>query len=600
MNALNDLMNNQANDLKKLGLGLILALLNEFQFSNGTSLGLAIDFHQSCQAAFQKTHLLEIFKIVLQATNQASVGDNEEFLMFSLTCCEKILSWEFGANNTALFGNKSEVYIDKEKTALKLPLEWKSVILVPGVTQLFFRLAQTLGDNGSLSAKPITCIVQLAGINGPIFESPQIQQTYIANFISSFNTYLNLVLQHVNSAEFSPDSGDKIFALAQISKQLFRYSSLQLLASCPGILDIMQGLAQITIVCMNLKVENSEDDWFLDAVDEILLMWAAFTEKLEGMSAEEISGLVNYPETGALLNLLSRISSEIVKTYIDMRVMSEPSAEDDDIEEKDLDMYGDQLLNISVLARLQVGGVVQKLITVLSEKKNRLMDLFINFQHANSPLMMVLQEQLHWGILIAGHILCDSAYGETPMIPDSLLKLSQSTSPDLVVQLSTTAFSILDGLGFEPGSAQHNSCSPLLIETLFWFCDRFTSTYLFQKETSTLSLQQSFGGQGGKEVLHFLLSKLHHQASLWYSAEDIIIEIVSVLKGLSKNSTSRDMMVELEKFSDIVGFLLSNIARLPTSSHGPIVQTIVTIASHTSNESMRNQYCGKLCSSIEV
>ena len=546
MNGLNELMSNQSVDSKKLGLWLILALLNEFQFTNGTSLGMPIDFHQSCQAAFQKTHLLEIFKFVLQATNQASSRrEDEDFLALSLTCCEKILCWEFGANNTALFGNRSEVYIDKEKTALKLPLEWKTVILVPGVTPMFFQLAQVYDDEGSLSSKIATCIVQLAGIHGPVFESPHSQQIYVANFIASFGAYLNIILKHVNSLEFSSESGDKIFTVSQISKQLFRYASLQLLASCPGILDLMQGLAQITIVCMKLKVETLEDSWFLDTADEILLMWASFTEKLEGLSSQELSNLPNYPELGALLNMLSQISSEIVKTYIEMRVLYDPTEEDDEFEEKDLDVYGDQLLNISVLARLQVGEVVQKLVLVLTEKLDNLLNLFSNFQHSNAPLMMKLQEQLHWGVLIAGHVLCDSAYGETPVIPDSLLKLSQSSSPDAVVQLSTTVFSILNGLGFEPNSAQHNCCSPLLIETLFWFCDRWASTYLFQRESSTQSLQQSFGGMGGQEILQFLLSKLHHQFALWYSAEDVILEIVSFMQGLSKNSTSRDVMIGL-------------------------------------------------------
>ena len=290
----------------------------------------------------------------------------------------------------------------------------------------------------------------------------------------------------VNSSNFldQPGTGDKLFAVAQISKQLFSRPSLSTIASCSNILPLLSDIGQITLVCLKFRLDNMEDTWFLDAIDDMLFMWASIVGKTDELSRQELQQLMQEPLTGALLTLLSQISFEIVQGYIEMRVVMEPSDDDDDdaFDQKDVDSFSDQLLNISILARLKAGEVLGALSRVLSEKNAQLSSLMASTEAQSVETIMKLQEQIHWGILIAGHVLCDGAEGEMPQIPESLLVLSSSSpggSADHVVFLTTTIFGILDSLGYPLHSTQHVNCSPLLIETLFWFCCRWTCSYLF-------------------------------------------------------------------------------------------------------------------------
>ena len=60
-------------------------------------------------------------------------------------------------------------------------------------------------------------------------------------------------------------------------------------------------------------------------------------------------------------------------------------------------------------------------------------------------------------------------------------KASSSEDADLVIQLPHLIFNILSFLTVEPGSQVIFVISPLLVETLLWFVDHWSKTYLFAK-----------------------------------------------------------------------------------------------------------------------
>jgi hypothetical protein len=347
-----------------------------------------------------------------------------------------------------------------------------------------------------------------------------------------------------------------VFAIAQISRLLFSNTSIPILASCPEILEVLQDLGRITIVCIKLKIENSNDSWFLDAADDILFMWASLISKMEYKSRQEIQQFLAVPSINSFMSWITQITSEVVKTYIEMRVLFDPSEEDDeDFNQKDIDNFSDQLLNISILARLKADEVILKLISILREKGHQITTMSSSTQPEHVERMKKLQEQTHWAVLIAGHIIADGAFGETPIIPASMLQLSKETpgGSDPVVMIATTIFGILDSLSsFPSNSVEHSNCSPLLLETLLWFCDRWSSSYLFpninEYSDLSVSLQQSFSIQGGgAQILGFLLTKCHQQSMLWYSDIDVVQSLVKLLQGLSKNRTARDAMIEMSR-----------------------------------------------------
>jgi hypothetical protein len=148
-------------------------------------------------------------------------------------------------------------------------------------------------------------------------------------------------------------------------------------------------------------------------------------------------------------------------------------------------------------------------------------------------------------------------------------------------------------------------CSPLLIETLYWFVDRWNSSYLLTATSnycpSSPNIEHSFGTTGnGPQVLEFILTKIFDQVRIWQNESDIVNQIIVVLQGLSKNSRARDGMIASIKFSEIVHYFLTNIHHFPASSHSKIVQTIAYIATHCTDPAARVAYFKRLSDTIET
>ncbi|KAJ3275135.1 Exportin-4 [Terramyces sp. JEL0728] len=538
------------------------------------------------------------------------VGEtNHDLVRAALACAEKILCWNFVANASSIVRSRDE-NLDKEKNPLKLPVEWRNVLLVPELLSLFFQLCTVYFNEPDMSAKTITCLTQLASVHGPIFDTQEMQQVYVNNFLGGFKGYLSNVLHKITNPQNQVDTADKIYSLAQISNHIFRFSSIHILAKVSEFPEIMKGLGQVAVICLDLKAGNVDDTWFLDAGDDILLMWAAFVEKFDTYSPEEILQLMADPAKNQILFLLSEIAAEIVSKYIEVHVIHTVSDEEDDesydFMQKDVELYSDQLLHICVLSRLKVDQVLAKLINIINQKTQQLTLLFQSGSGDASGELMAVQEQIHWAVLISGHVLADSAFGETPQIPNSILKASSNSTVenDPAVNLTKCIFNLLNYLSFPVGSPQHDACSPLLLETLFWFTDRWATTYLFadmnEYSIKSKSLHDFCGLNGGAPaILDFILSKIELNAIIWHTELDIVSQIITLLQGLSKNKATRDQMLANAKFTQIVHYFLLNISRLPSTVHSPIVQTIVYTATHATDDAVKHSYFKNLSDAIE-
>ncbi|KAI8897703.1 armadillo-type protein [Globomyces pollinis-pini] len=619
MNTISNLMANPTYVSRKLGLAFLSAILIEFESTKASSIGLSLDFHHSCQTSFQKSHMIPIFQMVLQClhdnvqsrSNPNASGNTphqiEELIGSSLHCADKILCWDYSTNATSLFKNKDEIYLDNQTPSLKLSIEWKNVLLTPEVLHLFFQLSAIYFNEPAMCSRPIKCLTQLAGVHGSVFETEEVQRSYITTYMAGFKVYLSNVFQAISTSNSPIDMADKIFGLSQIAKQLFRRTSFKLLCSIPDILCVLRDLGSVAILCLKLKPENEDDTWFLDATDDMLLMWASFVEKLEAFSAIEIQEMLSNPEISAVMTLIAQVSSEISKIYIDTHVLLIPIKPDDEdsfeYEQKDLDICSDQLLNIGVLARVQPTDILIQLINLINEKHQQLKNLLAIPSNTD---VLDLQEQIHWAVIISGHILADSGIGETPMIPRKILEVSAGSQQgsDPVTTLPSIILSILGTLTVSSDSIEYQNCSPLLLDSLLWFVERWSASYLFAQPSDysnlSLSLQQSFGeAAGGCQVLDYLLVNIELQSKNWIAEIDIMSQIIIVLQGLSKNRAALNLMVQNAAFSRIVEFLLFNTAKLPASTHSPIVQMIAFVATRATDPTVKSNYFKCLSDAIE-
>jgi hypothetical protein len=250
---------------------------------------------------------------------------------------------------------------------------------------------------------------------------------------------------------------------------------------------------------------------------------------------------------------------------------------------------------------------------------------FDSFQSTDQRLA-VLYEQLHWLLLLTGFVLADAGMGETPLIPEAIMTLCSSQPDPLndpVVKIIKTIFNLLEIFNLQPGNPlvglmlilsakksnplyqQLGNCSPTVIESLFWFIERWAASYLIFDQSEypnvSASLMTAFNHPGdGPQLLDYLLEKIHSNAILWTSESNLIHQLVKTLKGFSSSKDMRDRMLTSPKFNDLVLYLLNNLGKLPSTVHSPLIETIATIASHATSVELRAQFFSSLSSTIEV
>jgi hypothetical protein len=143
-----------------------------------------------------------------------------------------------------------------------------------------------------------------------------------------------------------------------------------------------------------------------------------------------------------------------------------------------------------------------------------------------------------------------------------------------------------------------------LIETLFWFIERWGATYILFDQSLYKNippiLSQSFSMEGGINIINFSLEKIRQNTRLWINESEIISQIIKVLQTFSKNKRSREAILSSIVFQQSFQYLLSNIGQLPSSLHSPFVQTIAYIATRAADSEQRQAYFKKLCNTIEV
>lgn len=121
-----------------------------------------------------------------------------------------------------------------------------------------------------------------------------------------------------------------------------------------------------------------------------------------------------------------------------------------------------------------------------------------------------------------------------------------SPDNDPIVSLTTTVFNALEVVSVEPDSPQFAQCSPQVTESLLWFLERWSETYLFLRSTSHApqSLVRAFGKEGGgPRVLEFVLGMVHRAVVCWCGEVDVLTQIVSLLNGLSKSGDVREALL---------------------------------------------------------
>nr|CDI56505.1 related to Exportin 4 [Melanopsichium pennsylvanicum 4] len=397
-------------------------------------------------------------------------------------------------------------------------------------------------------------------------------------------------------------------------------ASLQVDAGAQGSFSFITSLSTLGKHIFGLafhrhKDTDEEDDLAVlteDTVDVLLACWQALITSLRQQDA------TNAQDTNVQVfarTVHGSIRDQVFAPYITGRLeaASIVNGEDDmsEVEEvnaKDRDVYSDQLITIAILARTSAADNLRALHQLAQPLCNKLVAKSQRQATFTDVEMGQTWEQIHWLVLIAGHVLADDTRGETPEVPSEITAIAEPEDPAvvLIMQLGMHLFQHLSAFG--PASVE--ATSPQVTETLLWFTGRWTSSFLLIDERSgfatNAAIQRAFGDQAGRETLNFLLERLSENLQLWMSDSDVLLQLAQVLSAFTRSSGIMIQLLQVPSMEKLVSGIISRLDHLPANTHGALIASVVSCiysgATHTNAPTERSAefYFKQITASIET
>ncbi|CAD6221300.1 GSCOCG00005136001-RA-CDS [Cotesia congregata] len=305
-----------------------------------------------------------------------------------------------------------------------------------------------------------------------------------------------------------------------------------------------------------------------------------------------------------------------------------------DIEENDRNKYKKQLQTLGVIARkipnhtlTLLSHLIEirttKLRQELSQLTSSQRESFVAHGNMNEALQN-LYEDLHWLVLIAGHILCFDSIGEVALIPAQMIKYSMEQqgksdvnvslqlmaspqcnlsdipgaeeSSDHVIRLTAAIFRLCEIKRSAIEANLANLLSPELISSVVWFLHRWSLSYLlptenYYSEIST-TLIQAFGtdGAGAQWAVNFLLDNIKCIINVFKGEETLAEDTVKLLVGLVDTPTKSYYVLKSEQIGSLIDLATKNSFSLPQVAKRGIMSTVVQVGIALKNKSNEKQY----------
>ncbi|KAF9917703.1 Exportin-4 [Lobosporangium transversale] len=599
---------------KKIGLSLAHALVDEFSSrGKASNVGLTWDFHYKTKTSFEERHLRLIFEAALKIlheqlqdliTNigQEVSGSKRPLLSLSILLVESILQWDFATNQPVLAGTFADDEDDFTRTII-YPASWRSILVNADVLSMFFTLFPLVQDDNIMTHRVRQCLIQLCGLHGTIFDSEEAIIHHISGVMTGLLTLINNVASCSSDECLQADYTENMIAITEMIRQLLSFHSIQTICAVPERFDFLNQVALLTVHCLNESAKVPEEsESLMGAFDELLVTWVRLVQDSQSAILDRNSPQLVADATN-LLQFFHSISYRIVEKYIEARLeLAKFNAlvDEDNDGFPDWETYGDQLISIAALARLDPYNTLHRLQGLLHERIERLRN-FLNTTHDGShpDFITFLYEHLHWLIVITGYVFSDNNIGETALVPETLNELSKGCdlSQDQIVNIFSNLMSLLDAVSLDSHSAQAISCSPQVALSLFWFLERWVKTYLFASPENYTTLspnliksygEASRGGEGGA-ILEFLIEKLRINFIMWNADPDVLIQIIALLNTFAQRAPVRNALLQSD-----------HLSVLPEVIHNSLIQAITTIISYAPSEQLNSHYFNLISTAIET
>nr|XP_046471552.1 exportin-4-like isoform X1 [Neodiprion pinetum] len=619
-------------DLRRqlLGCSIISALMQEYATTvKSSDVGLAWEVHFKAKKQFEISDLKRIFKFCFGALGELTKEEIQEALLplikHLLSIIEGVLVWGYVSPHLPkrLIGVFESAYESDSSPALRLGPMWRDVILDPNVLDLFFTLYWKVRTNPQLAHHARNCLVQLATLNGLVIESGEVETQYLTSYLQSF-------LKLVSNIDVIDQEAIGISNMVRKVITFFRAT----LTSLPEdiLRSFMEQMTRLTCLFAEGAAQEesmcADDCLYMEAFEHLLEAWIIVLSEAQLFPSE----------------FCKQSSAQIFNTYLSCH-LAPPDGnrgaggkelndeEIDATEENDRDKFKEQLQTIGNFGRQVPGHSLPLLARLLEDRTNRLSGQLNRMADQSQPmsissssLVEALYEDIHWLVLLAGHVLCMDSEGEVALVPSEIMRYSMDQTQQGQVNVETTmrllaspqnSLSDIDGA---EQSADHvirlisavfrlcqlekiaisanltNMLSPELSSSIVWFLHRWSLSYLlpiesFYSEISTTILQ-AFGADtpGALWTVSFLLEKIECNINVFKGEPNLIKETMRLLITLVESQVKSDCVLKSGRLCNLVNLATKDRFDLPQAAKRGLMRTLVQIGTAVQDPSSKQQY----------
>ncbi|CAM1293141.1 XPO4 (predicted) [Pycnogonum litorale] len=605
-------------DKQSVGCSILIALMNEYSNSvKSSDLGLTWEVHLRSKKNFEISDMKKIFQFCLEGLNQLenAVEFNADLSLLSqkiLSICSQILMWNFQRIPISLSRRVVGLLEAQQTPSLRPPISWKDIFLKLEIIHIFFKLHWKLRSNPDLSHLTLQCIGQLASLNGAVVVQNDTRLRYLTVFMQNLLDMLSscVLLDH------------EPLGLANIFNKLVLFYPPSLLAALPKNLQdtFFDKMTDLTcqFACKSAVEESDEEHFYVEAYGQILDGWVSILNDTQSFDQP-------FCKSNFIQMFNCYLQCHLSPPDGNRTQNGDNQQEIDEIEEDDRCRFKDQLSVIGCFGRKVLDHSLPVLFRLLEERANRLHGQLQRLVQdassvtaSNCTLTETLYEDLHWLLMVAGHLLMYDSEGETALIPaeinqyslrqhsssktDVNVTLQVLASPssqvsnipggdqtsDHVIRLISSVFRLCEVERRALESKMSHLLSPEVGTTLMWFLKRFSITYLLPDENCYSEISPTIVAAFGRDsdagvwTLNFILSKICSNLFVWNSEPFLMDETIACLISLVDSPERSAKVIKNPEIWDLVRKESSNeIVGLQPKSKRGLYRSLVLAGSYS-------------------
>ncbi|ODN03763.1 Exportin-4 [Orchesella cincta] len=617
-----------SNAMSSTGQSLVVAccildaLMGEHQYVvNATDASLAYEMHFAAKKDFENSDLVRIFQFCLQYLSAYEHNAlKKRDLDHVLKILESILYWNFTKNNLP---KRIAGVIEMETTpAFKPPNSWLHVVNDTGFIPTFFSIHVKVREDENFVPRTVNLMTQLVTMHRPAMNKDT-RVDFLSRILPSFTALL----------EIPNKLPVEVYGLSDVVRKILLFNRAALLSFVPA--PVLEGFLKAVggfscQVIQQATIEEGkvgvDDRVYRESLTRVLEAWMNILTDTENVPKEVVQPIVTSIFNHYLQAHLS--PPEGFRQPI-------PHNADDSEDEEDLDtnQFRDQLQAAGIFGRFILHHSVPILTQLLSFKCQALqkqMELVAS-NVAQRETLNPIFEDLHWGILIAGHVLAFDGLGETNLIPAEINEMSLETranpdtsavafeksfemiaagaeeSVDPIVRLVSCVIIISETERRVSASGMAHLLSPELTANVLWFLHRFSQSYFFVNEEYYASISPCFlacwgvGSLAAKGAQNNFLRRIREDLIRYSGEVEVMREAINLLLALVDSPRKAESAIQSPELLPLVQ-LTSEVGpgkyQMPNEIYRKFVRAVICVGTCCEDEQRREEYWERILGSL--